>query len=60
MLYKSDENIWDRADRKTCSVGGVFKIPTKISPKPRIRSAKKIYGLMGHYNRNLSLKLHDD
>jgi hypothetical protein len=44
ILYVFDENIWHRADRKNVTLGGIFKIPTHISPKPRIGGAKNFTG----------------
>jgi hypothetical protein len=45
---------------KIVTLGGIFEIPTEISPKPRIGGAKIFYGLMGHYNWSLPLKFHND
>jgi hypothetical protein len=59
-LNMYDENIWNRAETKNVTLGGIFKIPTKISPKPRILGTKKLYEPMGHYNRSSPLKFHDD
>jgi hypothetical protein len=45
---------------KNFTLGGLFKVPTQISPKPRIGGAKKFCGLMEHYDRSLPLKFYDD
>jgi hypothetical protein len=60
IIYVFDGNIWHRANRKNVTLGGNFKIPPPISPKPRIGGSKKFHGLMGHYNRSLPLKFHHD
>jgi hypothetical protein len=39
-LNMYDENIWNRAETKNVTLGGIFKIPTKLSPKPRILGTK--------------------